>query len=117
MNIDLIKQNILIKFGTLSKCAEALGIDPSTLSRNLNHPTYKFLKRLRDIGVDIPIEKTQFLITEDRAIPLVKDIEVVYLSEYLAVKNKLEKCLEENKSLKAELYDLKKQLEERNKNG
>lgn len=48
MNIDLIRNQILTKFGTYSKCAEALNISPSTLSRLLQKPSYKFLQTFPD---------------------------------------------------------------------
>lgn len=113
MNIDLIRNQILTKFGTYSKCAEALNISPSTLSRLLQKPSYKFLVRLRELGIEIDQSKIQFLISQESVIPVVKDQEDGYLDISL-LKRKLEICLEENKLLKAEIYDLKKLLRDKN---
>ena len=46
-----IKLAILAEFGSLQKCSEAMGIDQSTLSRNLEKPTLKTLDKLEEVGV------------------------------------------------------------------
>ena len=46
-----IKAAIIKEFGSISECAKALGIDQSTLSRNLKEPSLKTLQKLQDVGV------------------------------------------------------------------
>lgn len=104
MNIKLIKNLILIKYGTYTKCAKALCIAPSTLTRNLQKPSYKFLLRLRDIGITIPEE--EIIMQSIANTEIYNTLEIN--EEDLLYKLKL--CFEENKLLKAEIYDLKKKL-------
>lgn len=112
MKTDLIKKQILIKFGTYAECAKALGIAPSTLTHLLKNPSYKFLKRLQEHGIDIQIDepKIKFYIDKFDNINLVNDNAVEY-KDITALKLAYKICLEENKILKAEIYDLKKKME------
>lgn len=50
----VLKSAILLRFNTLAECADSLGVDNSTLSRLMNIQSNKFLKRLNDIGVQLP---------------------------------------------------------------
>lgn len=54
LNRNELKSLIYTKYRTLSQCAEDLGVDESTLSRNLNKPTVSLLQRLRSLYIDIP---------------------------------------------------------------
>lgn len=53
MNTENLKKMIILKFGSLNKCANALGISPSTLTRNLSNPSDKFIRKLKSIGVPL----------------------------------------------------------------
>ena len=105
MNTENLKKMIILKFGSLQKCAEMLGITPSTLTRNLSHPSDKFIRKLKSIGVpldnDSMVESITAVISKDGV-------------EGFIVKEDNEKyaaLVDEIIKLKAENYDLKKQLE------
>lgn len=49
----VLKQLIRQKFDTMGDCAAAMDINRSTLSKLINDPSRKFLKRLKAVGVEI----------------------------------------------------------------
>lgn len=110
MNKDLIKELILIKFGTYTKCAEELGITRSTLSRNLEKPSYKFLLRLKQIGVNIPDQLSPYRLQEK--IPVVAEPSSISKEDIDELKLELMLCRQEINFLKKELLKLKKQAGE-----
>ena len=108
---EMLKNLIKMRYNTLGDLANKLQIDLSTLSRKLKKPSRAFLIELKDAKVPIP----------DHFInPLVETVTAVISKdgvEGFMVKDKNEKyakLLEEVKELKAENYDLKKQLEKKN---
>lgn len=56
LNKHELKTYIYSKYDSLKDCAAALGIDESTLSRNIKNPSISFLQRLRGIYVDVPLQ-------------------------------------------------------------
>ena len=101
---EQVESAIILHFGIIQpkiKCARALGITQSTVSRNLKKLTPAFIQRLKGIGVVLDN-------------PIVKEKEVVGLSldeqkefiELLREKCKLYR--EELKSLQSQLKQIKK---------
>ena len=57
LNTAELKRRIRSKFDTLTECAGVLNITISTLSRNLDKPSRRFMRRLIKAGIDIPINQ------------------------------------------------------------
>lgn len=59
--VILTKEEILslifTKFGSQKECAEAIGVDETSLSRSLKTPTVKFLIKLKNAGVPVDLNK------------------------------------------------------------
>jgi hypothetical protein len=51
INLDKIREDIILKYGSLSKCAYEMGVASQQLSRWLNKPSEKFYLLLIKIGI------------------------------------------------------------------
>lgn len=92
-------------------------IDRTTLGRNLQKPTRKFLIRLTEAGVPVPDSLinpvAEIFISEDGVEGMIiKENNSAYTKDDVVnLRKQLLLALQEIKELKAENYDLKKQLE------
>lgn len=95
------RAQILKKYKKLYLAAEALGIEPATLSKNLDKLTPDFIKRLKDIGV----------IIEDSNIAGrdIQDRRIIHSDNENAAE--LEMLKRENESLKKQIEELRKDKE------
>lgn len=116
----LLKNLIKLQFNTLGDLAKKLQIDLSTLSRKIKKPTRQFLIQLKDAGVPIPDHAINPIVNSVSAVITKDGLEGFIVKESNGEYNKdmhhkcreqLLKALQEIKELKAENYDLKKQLE------
>lgn len=105
MNTENLKKMIILKFGSLQKCAETLGISPSTLTRNLSNPSQRFIGKLKSVGVPVDNSSIQESITAVISADGVEGFMVKENNEKYAA------LIDEIIKLKAENYDLKKQIE------
>ena len=120
-NVSILLKNIIkSRFNSLSELSKLMGLNRSTVSKNLDNPTRKFLLRLVDAGVPIPdeilnppVEKIKVKISSD-------GVQGFYISEPMEpydeiniedLRKKYKIALEEIIQLKSEIYDLKKQIE------
>jgi len=90
---------IIARFGTLSKCAEELGIAQSTLSHNIKRLSPSFIHRLIDIGVDI-----------DQLIIKIKEPRVDYFPDIEDRDKKINELRNEIIKLKAQIFDLLEEI-------
>jgi D-ribose pyranose/furanose isomerase RbsD len=102
----LLKKLIKSRYNSLTDLAKKLQITNSTLTRNIHKHSRQFLIQLKDAGIPVP---------DDLINPDVKTI-TAYVSKrgvegFMVKENNIEYLLDEIKQLKAENYDLKKQLE------
>lgn len=120
INSENLKKLIVLKFGSLQKCAEFLNITPGTLTRNLSKPSKKFIDKLKNAGVPMPDDQDRILLNSVSAVIskdglegfIVKETNGKYSKDiHHKCREELLKALQEIKELKAENYDLKKQLE------
>lgn len=111
---ETLKLLIKTRYNSLLELAKTLQIAPSTLSRKLQNPSRAFLIELKNAGIPIPDD----LINPSPAkIPLhiyeAGDIQL-RISD---LQTRVDELTEENKNLKIENYDLRRELEkERSKN-
>jgi len=104
----LLKKLIKSRYNSFGDLAKKLQISNSTLTRNIEKHSRQFLIQLKNAGVPVPdtminpsIENGSLIISQDGLeVFMVKDNVVNYGA-----------LLDEIKELKAENYDLKKQLE------
>ena len=104
----LLKKLIKSRYNSLSDLAKKLQISNSTLTRNISKHSRQFLIQLKDAGVPVP---------DGMINPVIENITAIMSSdgvEGFIVKENNEKyaaLVDEIIKLKAENYDLKKQLE------
>lgn len=115
-----IKEAILMKFYTLKDCAEAMGVSNSTLSRLMKKPSLKFIDRLKNIGVEFSnnnltnhsILKGHDMMNinlNNSKFNILRENKGQYINEYVdLLRDRLNKCEEENMLLRAEIIKLKK---------
>lgn len=53
---ETVEKAIKSKFGKFKNCAEALGIDDSTFTKNLDKLSDNFVRRLIEVGVELPAD-------------------------------------------------------------
>lgn len=109
MEKDLIRKQIIRKFGTISKCAEALGVTQPTLSALLKKPSYKLIERLKEIGVEIP-RKYEFYIDQENQ-SIIKEPTGDYYDKILNLEIQIADIRKEVIQLKSDIYKLQKLIE------
>jgi len=104
---DQIEVAIKLYFGSKKKCAKALGISESTLSRNLNKLSNSFIQRLKGVGV--LIGSFEYKYPDKKALDIISEENNVY--HHLTLEELVTMLKDQHKLLKIELYELRKEFE------
>lgn len=104
----LLKKLIKSRYNSLGDLAKKLQISNSTLTRNIEKHSRQFLIQLKNAKVPVPDELINPVVENITAVISKDGVEGFMVND---IREDYGKLLNEIKELKAENYDLKKQLE------